>query len=394
MSKKVYFVYSSDFLKYDLGKSHPFSPLRIQLVTEMCWDMGILLPEDLLSPRMAGPEELLLVHSERYIKMVKQAGAAGKCLPGCERYNLGTEDNPVFSGMHEAASLIVGGTLVAADYIMQGKADHVLHIAGGLHHAMHDQASGFCIYNDAAVAIAYLKQKYGARVAYIDIDAHHGDGVQWAFYSDPEVLTISFHESGRYLFPGTGDIYERGIGRGYGYTVNVPLEPFTEDDSLIDCFYRVVPSFIDAFRPDIIISQNGCDGHALDPLSHLSVTTRAYKKLTQAIHQLAHDYAQGRWIALGGGGYDYWRVVPRVWTSLWGEVSGREVSPEVPYVWLDKFARQSPVELPLFMEDSPEDFPPKPRRAEISGINWQRVEKLMYGQHLLKPAAVPLTKTF
>jgi acetoin utilization protein AcuC len=261
---------------------------------------------------------------------------------------------------------------------MGGDAAHAMCISGGLHHALRSQASGFCVYNDAGVAIARLKEERpGIRVAYVDTDAHHGDGVQWMFFEDPDVLTVSIHESGRYLFPGTGEVQEKGMGEGKGYSVNVPLLPYTDDDSFISTFEAVVPEALRAFEPDLIISQNGCDAHKLDPLSHLSATTRLYEHVPAAIHDLAHELCDGRWVATGGGGYDIWRVVPRAWSALWAAVSHQELSEEVPDDWLERWGPKSPVGLPRRVRDDPADYPAGPRADEISDENRRTAEEVL-----------------
>lgn len=383
MSGKATCIYTPEFSRYDFGDGHPFNPLRLQLWWDLLQSAGLVNDSDMIMPRMATREELLAVHDGEYLAVVEAAGKAGQALPGMERYGLGTEDNPVFPGMHLAGALVVGATMTAVEEVMEGRATHAINIAGGLHHARRDRASGFCIYNDAAVAIAYVQRRYGARVAYVDTDAHHGDGVQWAFYDDPDVLTISFHETGRYLFPGTGGVQEVGTGEGYGYSINVPLEAFTEDDSWIEALNKVLPAALRAFKPDIIISQHGCDGHRLDPLTHLAATTRTYKYIPELIHRLAHEVAGGRWVAVGGGGYDIWRVVPRAWAMLWVEMAGRQLPQEIPASWRLKWQDLSPVPLPLYMEDEPGVFPPMPRRLEITEKNALTVARLVQNHLLL-----------
>lgn len=384
MSDNPKFIYSPDLLIYNFGPQHPFNPLRLKLTIDMINDFKLLAPENLLEPQAAGEQDILLVHDRHYVETVKRAGEKGEASEeDVQYYELGTEDNPVFVNMHAAALLLVGGTLTGAKQILSGKADHVLNVAGGLHHAQRAKASGFCIYNDLAVAITHLRHQ-GMRVAYIDIDAHHGDGVQWLFYDDSEVLTISFHETGKFLFPGTGTIYERGSRNGFGYSVNVPLEPFTEDDSFIEVFETVVPEVLAKFQPDIIVSQHGCDGHEYDPLAHLSVTTRTYGYVAKRLHDLSHKYCSGRWLATGGGGYDFWRVVPRVWTALWAEILGRKLAGDVPGSWLARYREVAPKSLPEQMEDPEDLFPPKPRRAEISEKNRLTAEKVMNWQFLMK----------
>lgn len=370
-------IYTPRFLDYRLSDAHPLTPVRLALTFDLIQELGLVAPEELVEPAPATREELLLAHDPAYVEVLELAGQTGKPPRGAYRFNLGTEDNPVFKGMHEAGSLIVGGTLTAARLVMEGRADHAFNMAGGLHHAMRDKASGFCVYNDISVAIAYLRKAYGARVAYIDTDGHHGDGVQWAFYQDPEVLTISFHESGRYLFPGTGGIDERGDGAGYGYKVNVPFEPYSDDSSWLAAFRALVPLVVRAFRPDIIVSQNGCDGHALDPLTDLCLTTRSLVEVPRMVHELAHEVCRGRWLALGGGGYDAWRVVPRAWTLLWSVIAGRPIPEAIPSPWLEKWQKNSPVELPLFMQDNPADYPPAPRQQEIAERNRRILSRVL-----------------
>lgn len=365
MSRKVAFVYTSELEKYEMGEDHPLDSLRLRLTFELLRDLEILPDEEIVVPEPAKNADLYLVHDRDYVSLVQEMSQKGVPDARSLTYGLGTEDNPIFPGMHEAGLLIVGATLQAARLVMTGEVEHAAHIGGGLHHALPGRASGFCIYNDVAVAIAYLKKEFGARVAYIDTDAHHGDGVQWIFYHDPDVLTISFHETGRYLFPGTGRVNELGSGAGYGYSVNVPLEPFTEDDSWIRALRMILPPLLRAFKPDVIISQNGCDGHRFDPLTHLLASTRLYREAPRLVHELAHELTGGRWIALGGGGYDIWRVVPRAWALLWGEMSERRLPRKLPQSWLQRWSAVSPVPLREFFCDDPYEFPPTPRRPLI-----------------------------
>ena len=363
---------------YGFGDNHPFNPLRIRLTLELCEALGLFEDHEFVAPEPAVEKDLLTAHSLTYIRLVQEAGRGVGDAMKLMRYGIGTADNPVVPQVHEAGSLVVGAVLKACRIIMNGGADHAMCISGGLHHALRSAASGFCFYNDAAVAISRLKEEHpGIRVAYVDTDAHHGDGVQWAFYDDPEVLTVSMHESGRYLFPGTGGVEEKGRGAGRGYSVNVPLEPFTEDESWISCFEAVVPEALRAFQPDLILSQNGCDGHKLDPLTHLSATTRLYEHVPRRVHELAHELCGGKWVATGGGGYDIWRVVPRAWTSLWAAVSHQEVPEKTDADWRAKWGERSPVTLPSLMRDDPEDYPPTPHTDRISAANRRTVEAVL-----------------
>ena len=253
---------------------------------------------------------------------------------------------------------------------MEGKFKHALNLSGGLHHAHKDKASGFCIYNDIVLAIRFLLKEYKARVVYIDTDAHHGDGVQAAFYNDPNVLTISMHETGKYLFPGTGSVSELGEGLGFGFSVNVPMEPFTQDESWLNTFREVVIPLTRAFKPDIIISQNGCDAHHLDPLTHLSVTMESFATIPSLVHDLAHELCEGRWLALGGGGYEPWLVVPRAWSLVWSKMTDRTLDSEIPLTWLTKWEAKSGLILPKTISDSWLQVPEIPRRREITEKNY------------------------
>ena len=378
MSGKSAIVHDLSLEAYGFGEGHPFNPLRIRLTLELCEALGLLEGYEFVEPGLADEKDLLTVHSLSYIRSVQEAGNGLANPLDLLHYGLGTSDNPIFPDMHEASSHVVGAVLTACRMVMDEAVDHALCISGGLHHALRSKASGFCVYNDAGVAIARLKEEHpGIRIAYVDTDAHHGDGVQWMFYEDPDVLTVSMHESGRYLFPGTGGIEERGRGGGVGYSVNVPLEPFTDDESWIECFEAVVPEALRAFDPDVIISQNGCDGHALDPLTHLSATTHLYEHVPDRVHELAHELCGGRWVATGGGGYDIWRVVPRAWSALWACVSHQELPEKTPVDWLLRWRERCPVELPPLLRDDPSGYPPAGRAVEIAGSNRRTVQELL-----------------
>jgi acetoin utilization deacetylase AcuC-like enzyme len=373
------FVHDPQLAQYNFGAEHPFRPRRHLLLMDLLEQSGVLQPDgpEILLQQEASREELALVHNSDYIAAVERLSAddggidsfTGELAVNPETYGFGMGDNPIFPGMHAVAARIAGGTLAAAHAVMAGKARHAFNATGGLHHAMQDRASGFCIYNDAAVAIASILQEYEARILYVDFDAHHGDGVQWAFYDEPRVMTVSFHETGRYLFPGTGDLLELGKGAGRGAAVNIPLDAFTEDDSWMAAVYTLLPSLVHAFRPDLIISQHGCDTHAWDPLAHLSLTTRVAAAQARLVHHLAQEHCHGRWVALGGGGYDIYRVVPRAWALVWSEVSGRPLPENIPTAWLDRWQAESEEPLPTTFLDHLEDFPPKPRREEIEKHN-------------------------
>ena len=214
--------------------------------------------------------------------------------------------------MHEAVARVCAATVTAVDLVASGKVQRAVNLSGGLHHALFDKASGFCVYNDLVLGIEHAIRRYGLRVAYVDLDAHHGDGVQWLLYDRAEVLSVSLHESGRYLFPGTGHTYETGRDAGRGLSVNVPLEPFTEDDSFLEAFEAVVPASLEMFKPDLIVLQAGADMHRYDPLADLSLSTRAFERSYARMSELADEFCEGRLVATGGGGYDPYRTVPRV----------------------------------------------------------------------------------
>lgn len=378
MSRRSRLIYSPDYTTYYFHDDHPFNQRRLLLTYDLLQEYGLLREDDVALPRYATDEEIALVHDREYIETVREQGHCAHLLPKSESYGLGTEDVPCFPQMHEASSLIVGGSLQAVDLVMNNEADHAFNPAGGLHHAFNGRASGFCIYNDCSVAIAYLRKKWDARVLYIDTDAHHGDGVQWSFFDDPHVLTVSIHETGKYLFPGTGEITERGTGQGYGYSVNVPLDAFTEDESFLEIYHDLIPKLIRGFKPDVILTQNGCDAHAYDPLTHLSCSMHIYQQIPRLAHRLAHEWCDGRWIAVGGGGYDIWRVVPRAWTLLWSEMTEQPLQDgPLPAAWLARWQPQSSDKLPEKLFDNLTDLPYIPRRKEISEKNRLTLERAL-----------------
>ncbi|RFU66243.1 acetoin utilization protein AcuC [Peribacillus glennii] len=379
MNKNAVFVYSDELLSYKFNDKHPFNQKRLTLTLDLLKKHHAIKDEDIIAPRMATDEELQLIHDPSYVNAVKLAGQGKLSEEKGEGFGLGTEDTPIFPNMHEASSLLVGGTLVAVDQVMTGQARHALNLGGGLHHGFRGKASGFCIYNDSSVAIKYIQQKYNARVLYVDTDAHHGDGVQWSFYDDPNVCTISIHETGRYLFPGTGNINERGQGKGYGYSFNIPVDAFTEDDSWLDAYTAAITEVAEYFKPDVILTQNGADSHYYDPLTHLSSTMRIYKEIPRLAHEIAHKYCEGRWIAVGGGGYDIWRVVPRAWSLIWLEMTeNKNNSGPLPADWIAKWQPQSTVTLPDEWEDHEGIYQPIPRKSEITEKNRQTLEKALY----------------
>ena len=323
MSGTVRLVWGDAFMAYRLSDTHPLQPLRVKLTVELIKELGLEAYAEIVEPRRATDEEIALCHSPRYIELVKRlSDDAQSADQEAARAGFDNRDNPIAAGMHDACAAIVGASILAAEAVHSGAALHAFNPAGGLHHAARERASGFCVYNDIAVAVAWLR-RHGHRVAYVDVDVHHGDGTQALFFSDPEVLTISLHESGRYLFPGTGFPDEIGVGPARGTSANLPLAPYTWDEPWLAAFEAVVPPLLREFRPTVLVTQDGCDTHALDPLAHLLGSTAIWPHVGRRFHELAHELCGGRWVATGGGGYAIREVVPRAWTLLFAEMVGR-----------------------------------------------------------------------
>jgi acetoin utilization protein AcuC len=344
-------VWNDAFLSYNLGGRHPLDPIRLDLTIRLARSLGVLDGVSLLTPVQATDDELRVAHSDDYLAAVKQAPR------GYIGHGLGTSDNPVFDRMHEASALVAGGSLLAADEILTGRAARAVNIAGGLHHAMRDYASGFCIYNDCVLAIRRLLDGGMSRVAYVDIDVHHGDGVQEAFVDDPRVLTISLHQHPATLWPGTGNSTDIGAPGAKGFAVNVPLPPGTGDDGWFRAFHAVVPALLRVFEPDVLVTQHGADTHAEDPLADLALSVDGQRAAHRILAELADTVAGGRWLALGGGGYSLFRVVPRSWTHLLATLLGREIGPNtaVPDSWLAQAATVARgVQLPTLMTEGVE----------------------------------------
>ncbi|OGX61012.1 MAG: histone deacetylase, partial [Paenibacillus sp. RIFOXYA1_FULL_44_5] len=280
------FVHHPEAIRYKFNEHHPFNQNRLRLTIDLLQAANALQPHHIVIPREASEEELLSVHTVAYVNAVKNLSDPAPStdwILQAEKYGLSSGDTPFFPEMHTIASALVGGSIEAADAVMSGRSRHALHLGGGLHHALSGRGAGFCVYNDAAAAIRYIQQRYHARVLYIDTDVHHGDGVQWIFYTDPDVCTFSIHETGKHLFPGTGELTERGEGLGFGYCFNMPVEPYTEDQSWMENFQEIAEQVIAHFKPDIIVSQHGCDAHVLDPLSHLHCSMDIYHQMPKLI---------------------------------------------------------------------------------------------------------------
>ena len=358
---------------YHFGPDHPLAPVRVELTMQLAREFGLwrVPGVTVAAPAPATEADLELVHDARYVESVRivsrwaeELGARG--LDGAQfryarTFGLGTGDQPLFAGLHQASALVAGATLDAARAVWSGSARHGASIAGGMHHAMAAHASGFGVYNDVAIAIAWLLDQGAERIAYVDIDAHHGDGVQTAFYDDPRVLTISLHQHPATLFPFTGLPAETGGPAAEGSAVNVALPARTGDASWLRAFHAIVPPLLRRFRPQILVSQHGADTHRLDPLAQLELSIDAQRAAHGALHALAHDLAGGRWLLTGGGGYELVHVVPRTWTHLIAEAAGQPIDPgtPTPAAWRDYVARRTGLAAPEQMtEGEPAGFKP------------------------------------
>ncbi len=351
---------------YDFGPEHPLAPIRVKLTIELARAFGVLTRPGVVveAAAAASDAELELIHDPSYIAVVKAAGGEldaprpdAATLLG---RGLGTPDDPVFAGMHAASALVAGATLGAARAVWFGSAEHAASIGGGLHHAMRGNASGFCVYNDPAIAIAWLLAHGVERIGYVDIDVHHGDGVQAAFWDDPRVLTISMHEHPATLFPGTGRASETGGPAAEGGAVNVALPAGTRDAGWLRALHAVVPPLLAEFRPQILVTQHGCDTHWSDPLANLEITIDAQRAAHTLLHRLAHETAGGRWLLTGGGGYQLVQVVPRTWTHLLAEAAGDPIDPATPtpQAWREYVGRVSAESPPeLMTEGASTEFP-------------------------------------
>lgn len=318
------FIYSGRFLDYDYGENHPLKMVRLQLTYDLLKSYGVFEMNNvrLIEPILASREEIRLFHADEYISILEKIDQ-GDEPPDLYRYGLGWGDNPIFKGVYKGSLLGAGGSIMAARMVETGEVDVAFNIAGGLHHAMPDKAAGFCYFNDPAIAIMDILRR-GKRVAYLDIDAHHGDGVQHAFYKTNQVLTISLHETGRFLFPGTGDVTEVGEGGGKGYSVNLPFPPGTDDNLFAWGFEQLVPPLVSAFKPDILVTQLGVDSMASDPLTHLELTTNGFTKMVEMMKGWSIP-----WVALGGGGYDILNVA-RCWSLAFAIMAGIDLPDRLP----------------------------------------------------------------
>ncbi len=362
-------VYGPRSLDYDFGPTHPLTPRRFGPGIDLLRAVGA---EPRLAPEPATDDELRAVHTARYLAVVRRFSAGTGHGFADTQAGIGPAgDDPPFAGMHEAAAAVAGGSLRAIEAILDGAVEHAFHPGGGLHHAMPTRASGFCIYNDPALAIARARRA-GLRVLYVDLDVHHGDGVEAIHAADPGVLTLSFHESGRYLFPGTGFADEVGEGAAAGTVVNVPLEPGTGEETWLRAVTTLVPEIAAAFGPDIVVSQHGADSHGWDPLAHLRNTTSAMGAAARLVDAIAHRHAGGRWLSTGGGGYGVYDVVPRSWALVWLAAAHRDVPDRLPGEWRDRWAGEA---ARYGVRALPEAFGDAPNLGELAGGSQQAAER-------------------
>ena len=333
MARKAAFVYDDVLSSHVLSDAHPLKPVRLKRAHELleAYRAFQVSNSTLAEPRKATDEEVLYYHTADYLRAVRLLGD-GDTSVSPAAFNLGPGDNPAYEGMYEAAAWSTGASLAGVELLLSGDADVAFSISGGLHHAMPGYASGFCVFNDPVIAIRALLSK-GMRVAYVDIDCYHGDGVQHAFYDTDAVLTVSVHESGAFLFPGTGFTQETGAGKGRGYSVNLPLYPYTSDKVYEWAFNEVVPPLLEAFQPDALVTQLGIDSHYLDPITHLALTVQGFGRTVAELARLA----PAKWLALGGGGYDL-QAVARAWTAAYGVMSEQEFSNDIPESYRDRHA--------------------------------------------------------
>ncbi|WP_156252970.1 acetoin utilization protein AcuC [Pseudactinotalea terrae] len=333
-NERATLLWTPELLGYDFGPGHPMSPLRLRLTIELVTAFGLLDQLDVVAPEPVEDEVLRLVHDQDYIDRVRAEDAGEPPHP----FGLGGTDNPVFSHMHEASARIVGGTVAASRAVWRGDTRRAVNPAGGMHHAMARAASGFCVYNDVAVGIAAALAEGAERILYVDIDAHHGDGVERAFWDDPRVLTVSIHQSGQSLFPGTGFPQDIGGPQARGWAVNVALPPRTSDAAWLRAIEAVVEPLAHEWQPQMVVSQHGADAHPRDPITDLDISIDAQRAAALMVAEVADTYAEGRWVATGGGGYDLVSTVPRAWTHLIAVVAGHPIDPQTPtpQAWRDE----------------------------------------------------------
>lgn len=365
-------IHHPRYADYSFGEDHPFSPLRVRMALDLLEALGHRV--DAVAPEPACRDDLLAVHDDYYVGHV-EALSAGRKVPDAASYGLDTPDTPAFPGMDEAARWLVGGALHGARQILEGTSKRVLQLGGGLHHARRNSAAGFCVYNDLAIAIRSLTRR-GLWVAYLDIDVHHGDGVQQILYEDKRVLTISLHESGKYLYPGTGDVRELGSGLGRGLKLNVPLEPLTEGESYLEALEEVVPAALAHFGPAVLVVQAGADAHWDDQLADLMLTTRDYERIFRRVLDWAAEFTAGRVLFTLGGGYSL-RATPRIWALLYLVLNDLPIPAELPPEWVERFRHVLGPEPPAGFHDPLGLAFDIPNRTEIRHRNLQVAHRLL-----------------
>jgi acetoin utilization protein AcuC len=346
MSSKLVYPYTDALLQYEFRDDHPLKPDRLALTYKLSKELGLLNHVDQIEPSMPTREDLEMFHSPQYIDAVIESGDTLTSKPS---YGLGTMDNPVFPNLYDAAARYVGATLDAMKSMMNGSPKAFV-ISGGLHHAHESMASGFCVFNDVVIAIKHFQKKKPSRVLYLDIDAHHGDGVQNAFYGSKDVLTISVHQHGQTLFPGTGFTHENGRGQGVGYSVNIPVLPGAGSDELIQTFDEVVVPLFDAFQPDLLVTQLGVDGHFLDPLAQLSYSTKGYEHVLKNLKKMSEKTCGNGWLAVGGGGYHPVNVA-RLWTLFLSVILDKKIPSEMPDSFIQLCRKKGYSNFPEKMRD-------------------------------------------
>jgi len=365
-------IYSPKYNLYNLGESHPFSPKRIEMLIELLEEWNLFTEP--IHPNPISAKDLTQIHNEQYIDAVEKA-SAGFSVENVDKFGLGNADNPIFLGMAEGARYQVGGTVLGAKLLMENKADKVLQLGGGFHHAHNNFAAGFCIYNDLSLAITEMVN-FGWHVAYLDIDVHHGDGVQEMFYSNENVMTISIHESGEFLFPGKGWIHELGQGSGRALKLNIPLEPFSEGSSYLGFLDKVVNPALSWFKPNALVIQAGADAHFSDPLADNMLTTHDYEGIFRKIIEIADKTCNGKILFTLGGGYSS-TATPRIWALLYLIMNNLDIPEFLPENWRNKWQKILGKPIPKTLHDSLPAFEPIARSSEISKINSDVMRRLM-----------------
>ena len=365
-------IYHPDYKKYDLGQDHPFDPRRAEMVLDLLNELGCL--KQIIKPEKLISKDLFEIHDQDYVKAIETV-SDGRTIPNIEDYGLGTLDNPVVPGMAEAARLQAGGTILGAELLIQNKTNKVLQLGGGFHHARTSTAEGFCLYNDLALAIRKMTNN-GWHVVYLDLDVHHGDGVQEIFYSDENVMTISLHESGEYLFPGTGWIYELGKGMGRSLKLNIPLEPFTEGSSYLEVFNGVVAPALSWFRPDALVVQTGADAHFSDPLADLMLTTQDFENIYRKVIELGNKFCEKRILFTLGGGYSL-TATPRIWAILYFLLFNLKLPVELPENWRKRWENKIGKQMPRFLHDPNPAFDPVLKKNEIDVHNRELIQRIL-----------------